>query len=224
MTTNLASGPVNLVSEIVFIRLYLTSKNAVTLSHARGEYRGEVYRPADDVESTLYVYKSWLMDKYPRELMLKEIPGLYPIPTLGPIFIEFLTWNYRATRWGEVDRESWAKLVAKAAGGLSLVDSKIVLSEEEVAWVNKYDVWSGSVERLEDDVPVRSALCEGTTCDGRSVEEVGQVKTLGGVVDKRGLTMALRLTSGFSLIECRCALEICDWSVSDADKWLRGRR
>lgn len=226
MTVNLASGPINMVNELVFIRLYIKSTNGQTLEYARGTQRGEIYRPSDDLESMLYEYRSWLLETNPRELALKEVPGLFPIPSLSWMLVDYLVMTYRATRWGEVSRESWAKLVAKCAGGLSLVDGDVTLTREEASWVNRFDIWSGSIEVdvCDNRVRVEFVIREETVTepDERYIGRLG-VKGLGDV-DKRAYIVALRSISGYSLTECRHALEASGWDITVADNWLKGRR
>lgn len=159
MTANLASGPLNLVKEMVFVRLYMTSKDATTLKYARGPMTDQTYRPSDDLESVLYAYRVWMYENKPDGIGT-EVSTLYPIAGLYESFAEFLYKEYSHTRYGKVDRESWMTLMAKAAGGLSLVDGKLALSPVEASLVNKYDMWSGSlsVDNWEAPVKVRETL------------------------------------------------------------------
>lgn len=223
MTANLASGPLNLVNELVFIRLYITSTEGQILRHARGTLHGQIYRPSDYTESMLYEYRCWLLENNPRELALKEVPGLYPIPSLSVKLAEYLTITYRATRWGELDRESWSKLIAKCAGGLSLVDESLTLTLEEASLVNKYDVWSGS---LSDDRAVDTAwsdmVPDAVGIDMRRSLVKGIVKYDGfGEVERSAMVVALRSVTGHSLTECKSALIYNGWDMRKAETYLR---
>lgn len=235
MTANLASGPLNLVNELVFVRLYMKSDNAITLKYARGTMNGETYRPSDDLESLMYEYRIWLYDNNPRELVLKEIPGLYPIPSLTAKLAEFLGIVYRYTRFGEVDRESWMKLMAKCAGGLSLVDSDLALTVEEARMVSKYDVWSGSIEAVEcswDEGLVLSAWPEVQHDKVREIKrtvnkplEIEEIPEWGDktIVDtplgpqsvsKSAMCIALQTITHKDGITCRHTLEECGWDLT----------
>lgn len=225
MTANLASGPLNMVNELVFVRLYMRSTDGQTLTYARGIKYGEIYRPSDDLESMLYEHRCWLLETNPRELALKEVPGLYPIPSLSWKLVDYLTMCYRATRWGGAGRESWAKLVAKCAGGLSLVDETLALTQDEASLVNKYDMWSGSIEV---DVEVDKAWSDyglDTTVNGPDARYVGKVVMMEfETVEKRAVVAALKSMTGFGMLECRHALEINGWDITLADNWLRRGR
>ena len=225
MTANLASGPLNMVNELVFIRLYIQSTDGQILRYARGTQYGEIYRPSDDLESMLYEYRCWLLENNPRELALKEVPGLYPIPSLSWKLVDYLTMCYKATRFEGAGRESWAKLIAKCAGGLSLVDETLALTLDEASLVNKYDVWSGS---LEMDIPVDTTWSEFDMVEkvhGPDERYVGKVVMLEfETVEKRAVVAALKSMTGFGMMECKHALEINMWDISLADKWLRRGR
>lgn len=225
MTANLASGPLNMVNELVFVRLYTKSTDGQTLTYARGIKYGEIYRPSDDLESMLYEYRCWLLETNPRELALKEVPGLYPIPSLSWKLVDYLTMTYRATRWGGAGRESWAKLVAKCAGGLSLVDGTLALTQDEASLVNKYDMWSGSIEVDVEVDKVWSDYGLDTQVHGPDVRYVGKVVMMEfETVEKRAVVAALKSMTGFGMLECRHALEINGWDITLADKWLRRGR
>ena len=225
MTANLASGPLNMVNVLVFVRLYMRSTDGQILKYARGIKYGEIYRPSDDLESMLYEYRCWLLETNPRELALKEVPGLYPIPSLSWKLVDYLTMCYRATRWDGAGRESWAKLLAKCAGGLSLVDETLALTQDEASLVNKYDMWSGSIEV---DVEVDKVLSDyglDTTVHGPDARYVGKVVMMEfETVEKRAVVAALKSMTGFGMLECRHALEINMWDITLADKWLRRGR
>lgn len=225
MTANLASGPLNMVNELVFVRLYMRSTEGQILRYARGTQYGEIYRPSDDLESMLYEYRCWLLENNPRELALKEVPGLYPIPSLSWKLVDYLDMCYRATRWGGAGRESWAKLIAKCAGGLSLVDETLALTQDEACLVNKYDVWSGS---LEMDIPIDAAWSEFDMSErvyGPDERYVGKIVMLEfETVEKRAVVAALKSMTGFGMMECKHALEINKWDITLADKWLRRGR
>ena len=225
MTANLASGPLNMVNELVFVRLYMRSTDGQTLTYARGIKYGEIYRPSDDLESMLYEYRCWLLETNPRELALKEVPGLYPIPSLSWKLVDYLDMCYRATRWGGAGRESWAILVAKCAGGLSLVDETLALTQDEASLVNKYDMWSGSIEVDVEIDKVCSDYGLDTTVNGPDARYVGKVVMMEfETVDKIAVVAALKSMSGFGTLECRHALEINGWDITLADNWLmRGR-
>ena len=225
MTANLASGPLNMVNELVFVRLYIRSTDGQTLTYARGIKYGEIYRPSDDLESMLYDYRSRLLETNPRELALKEVPGLYPIPSLSWKLVDYFDMCYRATRWGGAGRESWAKLVAKCAGGLSLVDETLALTQDEASLVNKYDMWSGSIEVDVEIDKVWSDYGLDTTVNGPDARYVGKVVMMEfETVDKIAVVAALRSMSGFGTLECRHALEINGWDITLADNWLRRGR
>lgn len=225
MTANLASGPLNIVNELVFVRLYMRSTDGQTLTYARGIKYGEIYRPSDDLESMLYEYRCWLLETNPRELALKEVPGLYPIPSLSWKLVDYLTMCYRATRWGGAGRESWAKLLAKCAGGLSLVDETLALTQDEASLVNKYDMWSGSIEVDVEIDKVWSDYGLDTTVNGPDARYVGKVVMMEfETVDKIAVVAALKSMSGFGTLECRHALEINGWDITLADNWLRRGR
>lgn len=225
MTANLASGPLNIVNELVFVRLYMRSTDGQTLTYARGIKYGEIYRPSDDLESMLYEYRCWLLETNPRELALKEVPGLYPIPSLSWKLVDYLTMCYRATRFEGAGRESWAILVAKCAGGLSLVDETLALTQDEASLVNKYDMWSGSIEVDVEIDKVWSDYGLDTTVNGPDARYVGKIVMMEfETVDKIAVVAALRSMSGFGTLECRHALEINGWDITLADNWLmRGR-
>ena len=222
MTANLASGPLNMINELVFVRLYMRSTDGQTLTYARGIKYGEIYRPSDDLESMLYGYRSWLLETNPRELALKEVPGLYPIPSLSWKLVDYLTMCYRATRWGGAGRESWAKLLAKCAGGLSLVDETLALTQDEASLVNKYDMWSGSIEVDVEIDKVWSDYGLDTTVNGPDARYVGKIVMMEfETVDKMAVVAALKSMSGFGTLECRHALEINGWDITLAANWLR---
>ena len=100
MTANLASGPLNLVKEMVFVRLYMTSKDATTLKYARGPMTGQTYRPSDDLESALYAYRVWMYENKPDGIGT-EVSTLYPIAGIYKSFAEFLYKEYSYTRYGK---------------------------------------------------------------------------------------------------------------------------
>ena len=225
MTANLASGPLNMVNELVFVRLYMQSTEGQILRYARGTQYGEIYRPSDDLESMLYEYRCWLLETNPRELALKEVPGLYPIPSLSWKLVDYLDMCYRATRWGGAGRESWAKLIAKCAGGLSLVDETLALTQDEASLVNKYDMWSGSIEVDIEVDKVWSDYGLDTTVNGPDARYVGKVVMMEfETVEKRAVVAALKSMTGFGTMECKHALEINMWDITLADKWLRRGR
>ncbi|MEG1232191.1 MAG: hypothetical protein RSE18_00020 [Acinetobacter sp.] len=214
-----------MVNELVFVRLYMQSTDGQTITYARGTQYGEIYRPSDDLESMLYEYRCWLLENNPRELALKEVPGLYPIPSLSWKLVDYLTMSYRATRFEGAGRETWAKLISKCAGGLSLVDETLALTQDEACLVNKYDVWSGS---LEMDIPIDAAWSEfdmEEKVHGPDERYVGKIVMLEfETVEKRAVVAALKSMSGFSMMECKHALEINGWDITLADNWLRRGR
>lgn len=230
MTANLASGPLNLVNEMVFVRLYTTSKDATTLKYARGTMTGQIYRPSDDLESALYAYRAWMYENKP-DAIGTEVSPLYPIAGLYESFAEFMCSNYSYTRYGKVDRESWMRLMAKCAGGLSLVDSKLALSQTEASLVNKYDVWSGSVSVDDWEAPVQ-------VLETLSMVHGGTVTVVRDLRDRRELTVfwepprdvsceeqaemlaAMRKLTGRSMVDCRKALINSDWDFIAARELL----
>lgn len=229
MTANLASGPLNLVKEMVFVRLYMTSKDATTLKYARGPMTGQTYRPSDDLESALYAYRAWMYENKPDGIGT-EVSTLYPIAGLYESFADFLYKEYSYTRYGKVDRESWMTLMAKAAGGLSLVDRKLALSPTEASLVQRYDMWSGSilVDNWEPPVQVPETL---------SMVHGGQMTVVRDLRDRevRGFwepprdvcseeqadkLAAMRRLTGRSMVDCRKALINSDWDFVAARELL----
>ena len=229
MTANLASGPLNLVKEMVFVRLYMTSKDATTLKYARGPMTGQTYRPSDDLESALYAYRVWMYENKPDGIGT-EVSTLYPIAGLYKSFAEFLYEEYSYTRYGKVDRESWMALMAKAAGGLSLVDKRLALSPTETALVQRYDVWSGSisVDNWEAPIKVRETLSMvhgGTVTvirDLRDREVRGFWESPRDVSceEQADKLAALRKLTGRSHVDCRKALIDSDWDFVAARELL----
>ena len=227
MTANLASGPLNLVKEMAFVRLYMTSKDATTLKYARGPMTGQTYRPSDDLESALYAYRVWMYENKPDGIGT-EVSTLYPIAGLYESFAEFLYKEYSYTRYGKVDRESWMTLMAKCAGGLSLVDRKLALSQTEASLVNKYDMWSGSILVDNWEAPVYAP---------GAVDSV-TVKVVRDLRDKRHVTgfwepprdvcseeqadklAAMRKLTGRSMVDCRKALIDSNWDFVAARELL----
>lgn len=227
MTANLASGPLNLVKEMVFVRLYMTSKDATTLKYARGPMTGQTYRPSDDLESALYAYRAWMYENKP-DVIGTEVSTLYPIAGLYKSLAEFLYEEYCNTRYGKVDRESWMRLMAKAAGGLSLVDKTLALSPTEASLVQRYDVWSGSISVDCWEAPVYAP---------GAVDSV-TVKVVRDLRDKRHVTgfwelprdvcseeqadklAAMRKLTGRSMVDCRKALIDSDWDFVAARELL----
>ena len=230
MTVNLASGPLNLVKEMVFVRLYMKSADATTLQYARGTMTGQIYRPSDYLESVLYAYRAWMYENKPDGIGA-EVSTLYPIAGLYESFAEFLCKDYSYTRFGRVDKESWMVLMAKAAGGLSLVDGKLTLSPTEVALVSKYDVWSGSVTTDEWEVPVQVR-------ETLSMAHGGTVTVVRDLRDRREWTgfwepqrdvsseeqadklAAMRKLTGRSHVDCRKALIDSNWDFIAARELL----
>ena len=231
MTVNLASGPLNLVKEMVFVRLYMTSKDATTLEYARGPMTGQTYRPSDDLESALYAYRVWMYENKPDGIGT-EVSTLYPIAGLYESFAEFLCKDYSYTRYGKVDRESWMSLMAKAAGGLSLVDSKLALSPTEAAFVDRYDRWSGSVTLEDWEVPVQvhetlSMVHGGTVTVLRDLRDPMEM-VRGFWEPPRDVSSeeqadklaAMRKLTGRSMVDCRKALIDSDWDFAAARELL----
>ena len=230
MTANLASGPLNLVKEMVFVRLYMTSKDATTLKYARGPMTGQTYRPSDDLESALYAYRAWMYENKPDGIGT-EVSTLYPIAGLYESFAEFLYKDYSNTRYWKVDRESWMRLMAKCAGGLSLVDKRLALSQTEAALVQRYDMWSGSVSVEDWEVPIKVP-------ETLSMVHGGTVTVIRDLRDKRELTgfweplrdvcseeqadklAAMRKLTGRSMVDCRRALIDCSWDFVAARELL----
>ena len=229
MTVNLASGPLNLVKEMVFVRLYMKSIDATTLQYARGTMTGQIYRPSDNLESVLYAYRAWMYENKPDGIGT-EVSTLYPIAGLYESLAEFLCKDYSYTRYGKVDRESWMTLMAKAAGGLSLVDGNLALSPTEAALVQRYDVWSGSVMLDEWEVPVQvretlSMVHGGTVTVVRDLRdrhvtgfwEPPRDVSCEQEADKLA---AMRKLTGRSHVDCRKALIDSDWDFNAARELL----
>lgn len=231
MTANLASGPLNLVNEMVFVRLYTTSKDATTLKYARGTMAGQIYRPSDDLESALYAYRAWMYENKP-DAIGAEVSTLYPIAGIYESFAEFMCSNYSYTRYGKVDRESWMRLIAKCAGGLSLVDSKLELSPTEASLVNKYDVWSGSVSVDDWEAPVQvletlSMVHGGTVTVVRDLRD--PMERMRGFwepprdvscEEQAFLVSQLKILTQRSHVDCRKALMRSNWNIAIARELL----
>lgn len=229
MTANLASGPLNLVKEMVFVRLYMTSKDATTLKYARGPMTGQTYRPSDDLESVLYAYRAWMYENKPDGIGT-EVSTLYPIAGLYKSFAEFLYKEYSHTRYGKVDRESWMRLMAKCAGGLSLVDSRLELTSVEAGLVNKYDVWSGSITVDDWEAPVyvpeTLSMVHGGTV--RVVRDLRDRRVTGFWEPPRDVCSeeqadklaAMRKLTGRSHVDCRKALIDSNWDFAAARELL----
>lgn len=225
MTANLASGPLNLVKEMVFVRLYMTSKDATTLKYARGPMTGQTYRPSDDLESALYAYRVWMYENKPDGIGT-EVSTLYPIAGIYESFAEFLYKEYSYTRYGKVDRESWMALMAKCAGGLSLVDKRLALSPVEASLVNKYDMWSGSilVDDWEAPVYVPGAVDSVTVNVVRDLREhvTGFWEPPRDVSceEEADKLAAMRKLTGRSMVDCRKALIDSNWDFVAARELL----
>ena len=230
MTVNLASGPLNLVKEMVFVRLYMKSNDATTLKYARGTMAGQIYRPSDTLESALYAYRAWMYENKPDGIGT-EVSTLYPIAGLYESFAEFLCKDYSYTRFGKVDKESWMTLMAKAAGGLSLVDSKLAISPTEAALVQRYDVWSGAITVDDWEAPVYVP-------ETWSMVGGGTVTVVRDLRDRRELTgfwepprdvsceeqadklAAMRKLTGRTHVDCRKALIDSGWDFMAARELL----
>lgn len=228
MTVNLASGPLNLVKEMVFVRLYMTSKDATTLKYARGIMTGQIYRPSDNLESVLYAYRAWMYENKPDGIGT-EVSTLYPIAGLYESFAEFLCKDYSYTRYGKVDRESWMALMAKCAGGLSLVDGKLALSPTEAALVQRYDVWAGSISVDDWEVPVQvretlSMVHGGELTVVRDLRDhvTGFWEPLRDVSceQEADKLAAMRKLTGRSMVDCRKALIDSSWDFMVARELL----
>ena len=231
MTVNLASGPLNLVKEMVFVRLYMKSADATTLQYARGTMTGQTYRPSDYLESVLYAYRAWMYENKPDGIGT-EVSTLHPIAGLYESFAEFLCKDYSYTRFGKVDKESWMVLMAKAAGGLSLVDSKLALSPTEAALVQRYDVWSGSVTVDDWEVPVQvpetlSMVEGGTVIVTRDLRD--PMEKMRGFwepprdvssEEQAFLVSQLKMLTRRSHVDCRKALVNSDWDFIAARELL----
>ena len=231
MTTNLASGPMNLVREMVFVRLYMTSKDATTLVYSRGIYAGQIYRPSDNLESVLYNYRIWLYENKP-DAIGTEVSTLYPIAGLYESFADYMCDDFKGTRFGQLTRETWMKLMSKSAGGLSLVDSRLVLSPDEVRLVDKFDRWSGSVSIEATDemirVPQTVSMLEPTV---HVVRDIRRPETIVNgwepprdvvSLEQSEQVLALMKLSGRSLVDCRRVLMDCKWDFMlafEAIKW-----
>lgn len=227
MTVNLASGPLNLVKEMVFVRLYMKSADATTLKYARGTMTGQTYRPSDYLESVLYAYRAWMYENKPDGIGT-EVSTLYPIAGLYKSFAEFLCKDFSYTRFGKVDRESWMTLMAKAAGGLSLVDSKLALSPTEASLVQRYDVWSGSISVDNWDAPVYAP----GAVDSVTVKVVRDLRDKCHVTgfwepprdvsceEQADKLAAMRRLTGRSMVDCRKALIDSDWDFVTARELL----
>ena len=225
MTANLASGPLNLVKEMVFVRLYMTSKDATTLKYARGPMTGQTYRPSDDLESALYAYRVWMYENKPDGIGA-EVSTLYPIAGIYESFAEFLYKEYSYTRYGKVDRESWMALMAKCAGGLSLVDKTLALSPTEAALVQRYDMWSGSilVDNWEAPVYVPGAVDSVTVKVVRDLRDhvTGFWEPPRDVCseEQADKLAAMRRLTGRSHVDCRKALINSNWDFVAARELL----
>ena len=228
MTANLASGPLNLVKEMVFVRLYMTSKDATTLKYARGPMTGQTYRPSDDLESALYAYRVWMYENKPDGIGT-EVSTLYPIAGIYESFAEFLYKEYSYTRYGKVDRESWMALMAKCAGGLSLVDSKLELTPVEASLVQRYDMWSGSITVDDWEAPVQvpetlSMVQGGTVTVVRDLRDhvTGFWEPPRDVSceEQADKLAAMRKLTGRSHVDCRKALIDSDWDFVAARELL----
>ena len=225
MTANLASGPLNLVKEMVFVRLYMTSKDATTLKYARGPMTGQTYRPSDDLESALYAYRVWMYENKPDGIGT-EVSTLYPIAGLYKSFAEFLYKEYSYTRYGKVDKESWMVLMAKCAGGLSLVDKCLALSPTEAALVQRYDMWSGSilVDNWEPPVYVPGAVDDVSVTVVRDLRDhvTGFWEPPRDVCseEQADKLAAMRRLTGRSMVDCRKALIDSDWDFVAARELL----
>lgn len=225
MTANLASGPLNLVKEMVFVRLYMTSKDATTLKYARGPMTGQTYRPSDDLESALYAYRVWMYENKPDGIGT-EVSTLYPIAGIYESFAEFLYEDYSYTRYGKVDKESWMRLMAKAAGGLSLVDKTLALSPTEAALVQRYDRWSGSilVDNWEAPVYAPGAVDSVTVNVVRDLRDhvTGFWEPPRDVCSEQEADKlaAMRKLTGRSMVDCRKALIDSDWDFMVARELL----
>ena len=228
MTVNLASGPLNLVKEMGFVRLYMKSIDATTLQYARGTMTGQIYRPSDNLESALYAYRAWMYENKPDGIGT-EVSTLYPIAGLYESFAEFLCKDYSYTRFGKVDKESWMTLMAKAAGGLSLVDSKLALSPTEAALVQRYDVWSGAITVDDWEAPVYvpetwSMVHGGTVRVVRDLRDPvrGFWEPLRDVSceQEADKLAAMRKLTGRSHVDCRKALIDSGWDFVAARELL----
>lgn len=224
MSTNLGTGPMNLVQEIVFIRLYTRVFRNGILETKVGGQGWQIFCPSDETQSFLYSYRSWLYETKPSEIARKEIPGLYPIPSLSDFICEYLCEFYCNARWCDADRESWAKLVAKVAGAHSLVDSKVTLTQAEASWVNKRDVWTGAIEidpdvdeRLRSEVPHKIKVMSDAPISDLTVGDTARVTVeIGKELSKE---------SGYGLLECVHAIKVNDLDKDKALRWLmRGKR
>ena len=228
MTANLASGPLNLVKEMVFVRLYMESNDATTLKYARGTFAKQTYRPSDTLESALYAYRAWMYENKPDGIGT-EVSTLYPIAGLYESFAEFLCKDYSYTRFGKVDKESWMALMAKAAGGLSLVDSKLALSPTEAALVQRHDVWSGAITVDDWEVPVQvpetwSMVGGGTVTVVRDLRDPvrGFWEPLRDVSSEEQavLVSQLKMLTHRSHVDCRKALIDSNWDFMAARELL----
>ena len=171
MSTNLATGALNLVKEIVYIRLYCKCSDGVTLTRRIKGKKMCIYRPSDDTESFLYSYRAWLCENTSREKAIEETGSLYPIATISISLAEYLKVWHNTARNSAVDRESWMKLVAMVAGGMSLVDEMLALSKKEASTVNKWDTWSGAITH-DPDIVEGSRYVESSAQDPSTRYEV----------------------------------------------------
>lgn len=224
MSTNLGTGPMNLVQEIVFIRLYTRVFRNGILETKVGGQGWQIFSPSDETQSFLYSYRSWLYERKPRELARKEIPGLYPIPSLSDFICEYLCEFYCNARWCDADRESWARLVAKVAGAHSLVDSKVTLTQAEASWVNKRDVWSGAIE-IDPDVDERILSVVPHEITMRSDITISDMTDNGTAQHTVQIGKEMSEECEYGLVECVQALKVNDLDKDRALRWLRrGRR
>lgn len=231
MTANLASGPLNLVKEMTFVRLYMKSADATTLKYASGPMTGQTYRPSDDLESALYAYRAWMYENK-SDGIGTEVSTLYPIAGIYESFAEFLYEEYSYTRYGKVDRESWMVLMAKAAGGLSLVDKRLTLSPTEAALVQRYDMWSGSITVDDWEAPVYvpetlSMVHGGQLTVVRDLRDpMEQVRGFWEPPrdvcseDQADKLAAMRKLTGRSMVDCRKALIDSNWDFVAARELL----
>ena len=117
-------------------------------------------------------------------------------------------------------------LMAKAAGGLSLVDRKLALSPTEASLVNKYDMWSGSilVDNWEAPVYVPGAVDGVTVTVVRDLRDhvTGFWEPPRDVCseEQADKLAAMRKLTGRSHVDCRKALIDSNWDFVAARELL----
>ena len=122
------------------------------------------------------------------------------------------------------------RLMAKCAGGLSLVDRKLALSPTEAALVQRYDMWSGSISVDEWEAPVQVhetlSMVHGGTVkvvrDLRDRQLTGFWEPPRDVCNEEQADKlaAMRKLTGRSMVDCRKALIDSNWDFVAARELL----